>query len=73
MLTVFLAGSGNPVTIPTAVDVRADEASDKVQFLDAEGRTLVVFQRKDVVLFSSDGAHLLSALEAEEAQDAQAE
>lgn len=58
MLTAFLAGSGGKVVIPDAVNVMEAESPDEVCFVDAAGKTLVVFQRSDVCLFTEDGAQL---------------
>ena len=64
MLTAFLAGSGSPVVIPDAVAVVQGRSEDEVHFVDAQGKSLVVFKRPDVSLFSADDAEL-AAIEAE--------
>jgi hypothetical protein len=54
MLTAFLARSGGRVVIPDAVAVVAGETNGEIRFIDAEGRTLVTFQREDLVIYSRD-------------------
>ena len=65
MLTAFLAGSGSKVVIPDAVNVEDGNTSDEVRFVDAAGRTLVIFKRADVSLFSEDGANLEAVVSTE--------
>jgi hypothetical protein len=55
MLTAFLAGSGGRVLIPDAVGVAPGEDDTQVRFIDADGRTLVIFQRADVAMYTKDG------------------
>jgi hypothetical protein len=54
MLTAFLSGSGGRVLIPDAVDTAPGDSEDEVRFVDAEGRTLVVFKRADVSLYTGE-------------------
>ena len=58
MLTAFLAGSGGPVVIPDAVDVVDGATQDEVRFVDGAGRTLCIFRRHDLTLYSADGPSL---------------
>jgi len=55
MLTAFLAHSGGRVVIPDAVAMVDGETYDEVQFVSADGRTLVVFRRADLSAFTHDG------------------
>ena len=56
MLTAFLTGSGSQVLIPDAVAVVDGATYDEVNFVDAAGRTLVVFKRADLSLYAEDGS-----------------
>jgi hypothetical protein len=67
MISAFLAVSGSPVLIPDAVNLVSGPKENEVSFVDAEGRTLVVFQRADLVIYSNDGAGLIAAMESEPA------
>ena len=58
MLTAFLAGSGGRVVIPDAVDVVDGATQDEVRFVDGAGRTLCIFRRHDLTLYSADGPGL---------------
>jgi hypothetical protein len=59
MLTAFLAKSGGRVLFPSAVAVVSGQADDEVRFIDAEGRTLAVFRRADISLYTRDGAAVI--------------
>jgi hypothetical protein len=54
MLKVFLSGSGGEVQIPDAVAVVDGDPYSNVHIVDAQGRTLVVFQRADLLMFSAN-------------------
>lgn len=56
MLTAFLTQSGNSVILPDAVALGGDR--ENVCFVDAKGRTLVIFRRKDICLYSANAAHI---------------
>ena len=58
MLTAFLAGSGGRVVIPDAVEVVDGATQDEVRFIDDAGRTLCIFRRHDLTLYSADGPSL---------------
>ncbi|HEX5370766.1 MAG TPA: hypothetical protein VFY10_15260 [Dehalococcoidia bacterium] len=56
MLDAYLAGSGGRVVIPDAVGIMGGDESEDVRFVDAAGRTLVVFKRYDLIMYTDDGA-----------------
>jgi hypothetical protein len=56
MLTAFLAKSGGRVLFPSAVTVVSGQADDEVRFIDSGGKTLAVFRRADISLYTRDGA-----------------
>ena len=61
MLDAYLARSGGQVIIPDAVDVLPGDDPSEVRFVDQKGRTLVMFKRADLIMYTSDGDGLLSA------------
>jgi hypothetical protein len=54
MMVGVLAMSGSTVLIPDAVAMKDGPSDSEVQFVDAAGRTLVVFLRSDLSLVSSN-------------------
>ncbi len=57
MLAAFLTESGGRVLIPDAVALTSGDTEDEVRFVDAAGKTLVVFRRQDIIIYSRD-AHV---------------
>jgi hypothetical protein len=52
VLIAVLAETGGCVLLPEAVDVAPGDSDEEVRFIDAEGRTLAVFQRSDLAIYS---------------------
>ena len=61
MLDVYLARSGGLVVIPDAVDLLPCDDPAEVRFVDATGKTLVVFKRADLIMYTGDGDGLWPA------------
>lgn len=55
MLTAYLAGSGGRVLIPDAVAIAEGESYNEVQFVDADGKVLAIFDRGDLAVYSENG------------------
>ena len=56
MLKVHLAGSGSIVVIPDGVTVVSGPIYDEVHIVDDGGRTLVIFPRDALSVYTADGA-----------------
>ncbi len=58
MLNAFLSRSGSCVLVPDAIAIIPGDCEGEIKFIDAAGRTLVIFRRENLLRYSQIQEHL---------------